>query len=57
MTYLDFEKEYIKDRPTEPYLENEISLWKIRLRFGIEPTERNIAVMEYQSVWGIKKGA
>lgn len=23
MTYLDFEKEYIKDRPTEPYLENE----------------------------------
>lgn len=21
MTYLDFEKEYIKDRPTEPYLE------------------------------------
>ena len=23
MTYLDFEKEYIKDRPTEPYSENE----------------------------------
>ena len=23
MTYLDFEKEYIKDRPTEPYSDNE----------------------------------
>ena len=23
MRYLDFEKEYIKDRPTEPYSENE----------------------------------
>jgi hypothetical protein len=23
MTYLDFEKEYIKDRPIEPYSENE----------------------------------
>ena len=23
MTYLDFEKEYIEDRPTEPYSENE----------------------------------
>lgn len=23
MTYMDFEKEYIKDRPTEPYSENE----------------------------------
>ena len=28
-------------------LENEISLWKMWLRFGIEPTERNIAVMEF----------
>ena len=23
MTYLEFEKEYIKNRPTEPYLDNE----------------------------------
>lgn len=23
MTYIDFEKEYIKNRPTEPYSENE----------------------------------
>ena len=28
-------------------LENEISLWKMWLRFGIEPTERNISVMEF----------
>lgn len=32
MTYLDFEKEYIKDRPTEPYSENEdASDWQISL--------------------------
>ena len=28
-------------------LENEISLWKMWLRFGIELTERNISVMEF----------
>jgi hypothetical protein len=35
MTYLDFEKEYIKDRPTEPYSENEdASNWANLTRYA-----------------------
>ena len=35
MTYLDFEKEYIKDRPIEPYSENEdASNWANLTRYA-----------------------
>ena len=41
MTYLDFEKEYIKDRPIEPYSENEdASYWANLTRYAEDNLQR-----------------
>ncbi len=41
MTYLDFEKEYIKDRPIEPYSENEDSSdWANLTRYAEDNLQR-----------------
>lgn len=41
MTYLDFEKEYIKDRPIEPYSENEdASNWANLTRYAEDNLQR-----------------
>jgi hypothetical protein len=41
MTYLDFEKEYIKDRPIEPYSENEdASDWANLTRYAEDNLQR-----------------